>query len=77
MLNITDHGPVREIRLDRPPVNALNPELVNQFTDALNQAAGECDAVILSGREGMFSAGLDVPALLQLDRPANLVYNSQ
>ena len=70
MLNITDHGPVREIRLDRPPVNALNPELVQQLTQALNQAAEECDAVILSGREGMFSAGLDVPALLQLDRPA-------
>lgn len=70
MLNIIDHGPVREIRLDRPPVNALNPELVDQITAELNRAAAESEAVILSGREGMFSAGLDVPALLQLDRNA-------
>ncbi len=34
MLNITDHGPVREIQIDRAPVNALNPELVRSLTGA-------------------------------------------
>ncbi len=67
MLTITDHGPVREIQLDRPPVNALNPELVTGLNDALQTAAGEARAVVLSGRDGMFSAGLDVPTLLTLD----------
>lgn len=70
MLNITDHGSVREIQLDRPPVNALNPELVAALTDALKTAASEAAAVVLSGREGMFSAGLDVPTLLDLDENA-------
>ena len=70
MLNITDHGAVREIQLARPPVNALNPELVTQLTDALKSAEQECRAVILSGRDGMFSAGLDVPSLLGMDREA-------
>ena len=66
MLTITDHGKVREIQIDRPPVNALNPALVAELTSALKTAAGEAQAVVLSGREGMFSAGLDVPHLLTL-----------
>lgn len=70
MLKITDHGPVREIQLDRPPVNALDPALVAELTEALKTAAGEAGAVVLSGREGMFSAGLDVPTLLTLDESA-------
>jgi enoyl-CoA hydratase/carnithine racemase len=59
---------LREIRLARPPVNALDPALVDALNAALKQAADEAAAVVLSGPPGMFSAGLDVPALLQLDR---------
>lgn len=70
MLDIIDHGPIREIKLNRAPVNALNPELVKQLTSALRDAGQNSRAVVLSGREGMFSAGLDVPTLLQLDRDA-------
>lgn len=70
MLQITDHGEVREIRLARPPVNALNPALVAALRQALDLAATEAGAVVLSGSEGMFSAGLDVPELLGLDRRA-------
>jgi enoyl-CoA hydratase/carnithine racemase len=70
MLEIINHGPVREIRLARPPVNALNPELVENLTLSLRDAQAECDAVVLSGQQGMFSAGLDVIELLQLERDA-------
>jgi enoyl-CoA hydratase/carnithine racemase len=70
MLEIIDHNSVREIRINRPPVHALNPQLVDDLTAAFKAAASEADAVVLSGREGMFSAGLDVPALLQLDADA-------
>jgi len=68
MLKITNHDAVRELRMDRPPVNALNPELVTLLTRSVRQAASECDALVLSGRDGLFSAGLDVVELLQLDR---------
>ena len=68
MLKITDHGRVREIQLDRPPANALDPALVTQLTETLKSAPDSADAVVVSGRAGMFSAGLDVPALLQLNR---------
>lgn len=70
MLQIIDHNAVREVRLDRPPVNALNPELVSRLTTAIRNGGRECEAMVISGREGLFSAGLDVPELLQLQRPA-------
>jgi len=68
MLKIIDHGKVRELRLARPPVNALNPELVKFLTRSLREAATQSSAVVISGQEGLFSAGLDVVELIQLDR---------
>ena len=68
MLEIINHGKVREIRLARPPVNALNLELVKMLAQSLREAEAECGAVVLSGRDGIFSAGLDVVELLQCDR---------
>lgn len=68
MLETLEHGDVREIRLARPPANALNPELVARFTDTIAAAGETASAVVVSGREGMFSGGLDVPELLRLDR---------
>jgi 3,2-trans-enoyl-CoA isomerase len=66
-------GPTRliELRLSRPPVNALDPELMSGLRQALGQALADGAAgIVLSGAPGMFSAGLDVPALLRLDRAA-------
>jgi Delta3-Delta2-enoyl-CoA isomerase len=65
----TDHGQVRELRLDRPPANALTPELIVELREALTRAPEEgVRALVLSGRPGRFSGGLDVPYLLPLDR---------
>jgi enoyl-CoA hydratase/carnithine racemase len=68
MLEISNHGRVREIRLARPPVNALNTEFVSLLTQSLHEASEDSGAVILSGRDGMFCAGIDVVELMQLDR---------
>lgn len=68
MLKQIDHGEVRELCLDRPPVNALNPQLVSELTVAVNRATRSAKALVISGREGLFSAGLDVPELMQLNR---------
>jgi enoyl-CoA hydratase/carnithine racemase len=69
LLRSVDHGPVRELRLERPPANALAPELVAALAEAIRAApAGGAEALVLSGAPGMFSAGLDVPYLLTLDR---------
>jgi 3,2-trans-enoyl-CoA isomerase len=69
MLNKIQHDEVLELNLARPPVNALNPELVEELCEAIPHAVNDgYRAIVLSGREGLFSAGLDVPQLLQLDR---------
>jgi enoyl-CoA hydratase/carnithine racemase len=71
LLETITHDSVHELRLARPPVNALNPELVGMLRDAVLSAPGKgARGIVLSGHAGMFSAGLDVPSLLQLDRPA-------
>jgi enoyl-CoA hydratase/carnithine racemase len=71
MITTIDYGTVRELRLDRPPANAISPELMAALHQAVTAAPGEgARALVLSGTPGMFSAGLDVPHLLTLDRPA-------
>jgi Delta3-Delta2-enoyl-CoA isomerase len=69
MLDVISHGPIRELKLARPPANALDPALVAALRAALAEATAEgARAVLLSGAPGRFSGGLDVPALLRLDR---------
>jgi enoyl-CoA hydratase/carnithine racemase len=69
MIEITDHGRIRELRLARPPANALNPALLERLAAELDAAgASGAQAIVISGRPGMFTGGLDVPELLQLDR---------
>ena len=68
MLKKIEHGEVLELRIERPPVNALDPTLVHVLHEAIKSApASGAKALVLSGTPGMFSAGLDVAALLKLD----------
>jgi 3,2-trans-enoyl-CoA isomerase len=73
MIQIQDHGPaIRELRLNRPPANALSPELITALTEGVRAAPQDgMRALILSGSPGRFSGGLDVPLLVTLDRPAS------
>jgi enoyl-CoA hydratase/carnithine racemase len=69
MLTVTNYGPVRELRLNRPPVNALSAELISELRKAIEQAPVDgARAVVVSGPPGMFSAGLDVPLLFKCNR---------
>jgi enoyl-CoA hydratase/carnithine racemase len=75
MLDTIHHDGIHELRLARPPVNALDPALVRRLREAIESApARGARALLLSGQPGMFSAGLDVPALLALDRDAFRVF---
>ncbi|KLJ01442.1 enoyl-CoA hydratase/isomerase family protein [Luteimonas sp. FCS-9] len=70
-IEILDHGPIRELRLARPPVNALDPTLCEALRTAVEAAPGDGAAgLVLSGQPRFFSAGLDVPDLLTLDAAA-------
>jgi enoyl-CoA hydratase/carnithine racemase len=69
MLDFLKHDTIHELRLARPPVNALDPTLVRALRAAVDAAPRDgARGIVLSGRPGMFSAGLDVPALLQIPR---------
>jgi Delta3-Delta2-enoyl-CoA isomerase len=71
MIIAIEHGAVRELRLNRPPVNALSAELIVALRQAILAAPRDgIRAVILSGSPGRFSGGLDIPTLLRLDEPA-------
>lgn len=73
LVESTVHGQVHELRLSRPPVNALDPafcmELAAAIRSAVDAGAG---GLVLSGGPKVFSAGLDVPYLASLgaDRAA-------
>ena len=67
LIETTIHGDIHELRLARPPVNALNPELCAAVTQALDDAvAAGAQGIVLAGGPKVFSAGLDVPYLLSL-----------
>jgi Delta3-Delta2-enoyl-CoA isomerase len=71
MILTFERGSVRELRLNRPPVNALTPELIAALLYSVETAPREGKrALVLSGLSGIFSAGLDLPVLLKLNRPA-------
>ncbi len=69
MIDIIEHGRIRELRLNRPPANALTPELLVELMSQVKTASRQgVRALVLSGVPGMFSAGLDIPRLLKLNR---------
>jgi len=69
MLEVIDHGPVRELKLAHPPANALGRALLEALGAAVRQApSAGARALVLSGAPGRFSGGMDVPALLAADR---------
>ena len=55
-------GAIGTIRLDRPPVNAMNDQLTSELADAAGAAAGseQIRAVIVYGGEKVFAAGADI-----------------
>jgi enoyl-CoA hydratase len=62
-----DEG-VATIRLDRPPMNAINEELTRHLHQAASEAAARDDvgAVVIWGGEKIFAAGADVKMMLPM-----------
>ncbi|MBB6247658.1 enoyl-CoA hydratase/isomerase family protein [Rhodanobacter sp. A1T4] len=74
MLNLISHdatagGIISEIQMARPPVNALNLDMLRALHAAVDESIAKgARGIVLSGAPGMFSAGADVPSLLGIDR---------
>jgi len=70
MLNVIEHGPVFEIRMDKAPANAMDTAFLKALRGVHREVCGQgAAAIVISGRSGMFSGGVDVPALMSLERP--------
>jgi enoyl-CoA hydratase len=60
-VTVEPRGELALVRLDRPPANALTPQLLEELEAARRQlVADEPGAVVIAGREGFFSAGVDL-----------------
>jgi enoyl-CoA hydratase/carnithine racemase len=68
-VSIESHGEVALVRIDRPPANALDLELLTEGRAVVDELrSAEPGAVAVVGRDGFFSAGVDLKAVPELDR---------
>jgi enoyl-CoA hydratase len=75
-VKVEPHGDVALVRIDRPPANAMDLELLTEGREVLRELAhDDPGAVILTGREGFFSAGVDlkVAPTLEPDQQREMV----
>jgi len=65
-------GGIGTIRLDRPPMNALNAQVQGELHEAANEASGRADvrAVVIYGGEKVFAAGADIKEMVTADYAA-------
>jgi len=62
------------LRLTRGVTNAINPALVSECTEALQQIQQQYQGMVLTGGTKFLSIGLDLPALLPFDRTEMIAF---
>ena len=68
LISIESRDGIAVVRIDRPPANAMSPELLEEGAAVLDTLArDEPRAVVLTGRPGFFSAGADLKLIPTLD----------
>ena len=60
LLHYASDGHISTITLDDGKANALSVEMLTQLNTALDRAESDRCAVLITGREGMFSGGFDL-----------------
>jgi enoyl-CoA hydratase/carnithine racemase len=67
-LKVEQRGDVAVVRIDRPPANALHLELLEEGARVRDELASSAPgAVVITGRDGFFSAGVDLKLAPTLD----------
>ncbi|HOP41194.1 MAG TPA: enoyl-CoA hydratase/isomerase family protein, partial [Geobacteraceae bacterium] len=56
------------LTLNNGVANAINPELVQNLSDALDQIRNDAKGIVLCGGEKFFSIGLDLPVVINFSR---------
>jgi len=68
-VKIEVQGDVAVVRMTNGVTNAVNPELIEDLTVALETVQKDFKGMILTGNTKFFVIGFDVPTLLKLNRP--------
>jgi enoyl-CoA hydratase len=63
-------GGIATVTMDDGKVNVLSPAMLEELRAAFDQAEADGAVVILSGREGKFSGGFELPTLMSGGEPA-------
>src|SRR4051812_36973878 len=67
-ITIESRGEIALVNIDRPPANAMSPELLVEGVKAAREAEESgAAAAVIAGRPGFFSAGLDLKIAPTLD----------
>jgi enoyl-CoA hydratase/carnithine racemase len=68
-ISVESSNEVTIVRVDRPPANALDLDLLEEGRAAVDELrSAEPGAVVIVGRDGFFSAGVDLKFVPTLDR---------
>jgi len=68
LVSVETRDEIAVITLDRPKANAFNPDLVEEISAAFSANAKARGVVLASALAGIFSAGWDLPLLVDRDR---------
>tara|TARA_Y100001970_G_C14105709_1_gene787984 strand:- start:35 stop:790 length:756 start_codon:yes stop_codon:yes gene_type:complete len=70
MIKISTKNQIQIIELNRPKVNAINEQLIQSLIKQLDKTEKDesIKGIILTGQNGIFSAGLDIVSLYDKDR---------
>jgi enoyl-CoA hydratase/carnithine racemase len=79
LVNLEVADGIGTIRLNRPPVNALNHQLTGEIAEAASQAANsdEVRAVIIYGGEKCFAGGADIKEMAEANYAAMAIRAGQ
>src|ERR1700716_1589110 len=70
-VSVEPRGDIAFVRIDRPPANARDVELLAEVVAMQERLAADAPAaVVITGREGFFSAGVDLKLAPTLDAEA-------
>ena len=75
-MRIERHGTVALLRVESGKVNAIGPAFVSGLNTLLD-GLGDASAAVITGHGSAFSAGLDLPSLVELDRPSMYAFIEQ
>jgi enoyl-CoA hydratase/carnithine racemase len=67
-IETVDHGTVGIVRLNNGVTNAINPELLEDLSEAILMIRRDYRGMILAGGGKFFSIGLDLPTLMHFNR---------